>query len=223
LEQAETSFHQDLNGDGTIGVPAGSGTVIESFGSTSLVQSGANYFMNPVAGGSGPELMYSGAPVTSGQFGAWTPIGAEQISGGYEVAFKNTSTGQFVIWNTDSAGNQTSSAGPYTSTNTTLEQAETSFHQDLNGDGTIGVRSAVVPTAQNNVTSGSPHDAFIFRPNLGAAAVDTQVTPGVDFDSSIPTGVSAIPSGVHELPHVLPDASHTELHAIDLLHSFIIS
>ena len=35
LEALETSFHQDLNGDGVIGVPT---TVIESFGSTSLVE-----------------------------------------------------------------------------------------------------------------------------------------------------------------------------------------
>jgi hypothetical protein len=44
--------------------------------------------MNPVAGGSGPELEYSGAPVTSGEFGAWTPIGAEATSTVYELARK---------------------------------------------------------------------------------------------------------------------------------------
>ena len=80
LESVETSFHQDLNGDGTIGVPAGGGgtsTTIESFGSTSLVLSGGHYFMNPVSSGTGPELSYQGAPVTQGEFGAWTPLGAE--------------------------------------------------------------------------------------------------------------------------------------------------
>src|SRR6185437_6428848 len=39
-------------------------TTIESYGSTALVQSGSNYFMNPVAGGTGPELKSSGAAVT---------------------------------------------------------------------------------------------------------------------------------------------------------------
>src|SRR5438477_9072 len=61
-------------------------TVIESFGSTSLVQVGSNYFLNPVAGGTGPELKYGGSPVTVGEYGAWTFIGAEPIAGGYEVA-----------------------------------------------------------------------------------------------------------------------------------------
>ena len=36
--------------------------VIEAAGSTSLVQVGNDYFFNPVAGGTGPELKYSGAP-----------------------------------------------------------------------------------------------------------------------------------------------------------------
>ena len=44
-------------------------TVIEALGSTSLVQAGSNYFLNPVAGGTGPELKYNGAPVVAGQIG----------------------------------------------------------------------------------------------------------------------------------------------------------
>jgi serralysin len=41
---------------------------------TALVQVGSNYFMNPVAGGTGPELKYQGSPVVAQ---AWLPIGAE--------------------------------------------------------------------------------------------------------------------------------------------------
>src|SRR5581483_7091252 len=36
-------------------------TVIESFGSTALVQVGSNFFLNPASGGTGPELKLSGA------------------------------------------------------------------------------------------------------------------------------------------------------------------
>src|SRR3974377_2113343 len=75
-EGTETPVHEDLNAYAVIGVPPTT-TTIESYGSTALVQSGSNYFMNPVAGGSGPELERSGAPFTSGEFGARTPIGAE--------------------------------------------------------------------------------------------------------------------------------------------------
>jgi len=98
LESFETSFHQDLNGDGVIGVPAVSGTVIEAFGSTSLVQVGTNFYLNGNSSGSGPELKYGGAAFVAGQAGAWTPIGAEQTATGYEVAWKVAGADQYSVW-----------------------------------------------------------------------------------------------------------------------------
>ncbi|MBR0843847.1 hypothetical protein JQ607_26935, partial [Bradyrhizobium liaoningense] len=143
LESLETSFHQDLNGDGTIGIPT---AVVEALGTTSLVQAGSNYFLKPVAGGTGPSLKLNGTEVVSGQFGAWTPIGAEQTASGYEVAWKYTGADQYLVWVTDSNGNYTSSiiGTAVLGSNGTLESLETSFHQDLNGDGTIGIPTAVV-------------------------------------------------------------------------------
>src|SRR5579859_3856125 len=74
-------------------------TVIESVGSTSLVEVGNNFFLNPVSGGSGPQLEYQGTPVVAGQFGNWTPVGAEQVSGGgYEVAWRAPGTDEFTLW-----------------------------------------------------------------------------------------------------------------------------
>src|ERR1700736_553753 len=66
-------------------------TVIEAFGSTSLVDvgtnfGGGNFFLDSISSGSGPELKYAGTAVVAGQFGAWAPIGAEQTAGGYDVA-----------------------------------------------------------------------------------------------------------------------------------------
>ncbi|MET4331876.1 serralysin, partial [Bradyrhizobium sp. i1.15.2] len=132
LEQAESRFHQDLNGDGVIGIPT---TSIEAFGSTSLVQVGSNFYMNPVAGGSGPALKYAGSPVVAGQSGGWTPIAVEQTSSGYEVAWQYPGSDQFTIWTTDSSGNFATNTGQVSGTSATLEQAESRFHQDLNGDG----------------------------------------------------------------------------------------
>ncbi|MGY8667170.1 hypothetical protein Q3C01_33105, partial [Bradyrhizobium sp. UFLA05-109] len=134
----ETIFHQDLNGDGTIGLV---GTTIEALGATSLVQVGANYDLEPVGSNSGPVLKFGGPALTAGQFGSyWTILGAEAVSGGYDVAWKNTATGLDNIWSTDSAGNYVtdllSSASPNSGS---LESFETIFHQDLNGDGTIGL------------------------------------------------------------------------------------
>ena len=86
LKALEPSFQQDLNDDGVTGLT--STTVIEALGSTKLVQGDSNYFLFPIGGSSGPPLRFGGAAVTVGQFGAWTPIGAEQTASGYEIAWK---------------------------------------------------------------------------------------------------------------------------------------
>jgi Tryptophan-rich Synechocystis species C-terminal domain/Putative esterase len=147
LDSMEASFHQDLNGDGVIGSPASSTpTVIESSGSTSLTEIGTNFYLYN-SSGAGPSLKYQGADFTAGQFGQWTPIGAEQTASGYEVALKVTGADQYTVWNTDSNGNYVSNAlGAVPGTNNALEQIETSFHQDLNGDGAIGPPAASPPT-----------------------------------------------------------------------------
>jgi 20S proteasome alpha/beta subunit len=144
LESLESSFHQDLNGDGVIGLPANTG-LIESSGSTSLVGVGNNYYFYSNSTGTGPELKYGGAAVVTGQAAPWTPIGVEQTSTGYDVAWKNTSTNQGSIWSTDSSGNFLSYlTGAVSGTSIALEFMENTFHQDLNGDGTIGIPSSTV-------------------------------------------------------------------------------
>jgi aryl-phospho-beta-D-glucosidase BglC (GH1 family) len=141
LESLETSFHQDLNGDGMVGLPANT-TLIESLGSTSLVEVGNNFYLDSNTGGSGSELKSGGVAVGAGQFGGWVPIGAEQMATGYEVAW--TGGGQYSVWNTDSDGNKISSIGAFSATSIALESLETSFHQDLNGDGVIGPPPTVI-------------------------------------------------------------------------------
>ncbi len=168
----ETSFHQDLNGDGVIGV---STTVIEAFGSTSLVQVGNNYFFDPVAGGTGPELKYNGSPVVVGQFDPYVPVGVEQTASGFEVAFKNAGANQFSIWNTDSNGNFLSYA-VYSGTSTALETLETSFHQELNGAPTLAISNAALTVAAG-----------------GSVPLGVQVTP-VDADDTVSVTISGLTS-----------------------------
>ena len=115
------------------------GTTIELAGSTSLVEIGSNFYLNS---GAGPELKYGGAAVVAGPTG-WLPLGAEQTATGYEVAWKVIGVDQYTVWNTDSSGNYVSNAiGAVSGTSAALESLETSFHQDLNGDGVIGVPAA---------------------------------------------------------------------------------
>ena len=131
LQQFEPFFHQDLNGDGVI--------PIEAVGATKLVQSGNNFVLDPMASLGGPVLKYSGANVTVGQFGNYTPIAAEQTASGYEVAWKNGALDDYIVWNTDNNGNWLSNIGALTGSSVALQSFEPSFQQDLNLDGVIGV------------------------------------------------------------------------------------
>jgi serralysin len=193
LQSLESSFHQDLNGDGTIGAEA---RTIESFGGTALVQVADRYALGSA---SGPQVGYGGAAVTVGQFGAWTAIGAEAISGGYEVAWRLGSSDQYTVWNTDSSGNMVSMpTGVVSGESFALQSLESSFHQDLNGDGTIGPvttpiesfgSTAIAQVADSYVLSsvgGSPGPLLKFG--------GTAVTAG-QFGAWAPIGAEATADG----------------------------
>ncbi len=105
----------------------------------SLLTDSTNYYLEP-NGGTAVKLSYNGAPVTVGQFGAWTPIAAQQTATGYEVALEEVGANLYGVWDTDASGNFVS--GPISNvsgTSAALESIEFSFNDDLNGDGTIGV------------------------------------------------------------------------------------
>jgi hypothetical protein len=161
LEGLEPSFQQDLNGDGTIGVPGGgapgpSGTVIESFGATSLTQVGTQFYLYDIHG-VGPSLKYAGSAVISTNYGSWAPIGAEATSTGYEVAWKLAGTDQYTIWSTDSNGNYTGNPiGTVSGSASALEALEPSFQQDLNRDGVVGVPHSAQPGDTDLVWNGQP-------------------------------------------------------------------
>ena len=138
MTSLESSFQQDINGDGTVSGLVSN--VIEAAGSTQLTQVGNNYYL--YNGGAGPSIKYAGTAITQGQFGAWTPIGAEQTATGYNVVLKFGSTDQYLVWTTNSNGNYISNTAPVSGSSSSLIALESSFQQDLNGDGTIGSGSA---------------------------------------------------------------------------------
>jgi serralysin len=142
VESLEINFGQDLNGDGMIGPPS---SLIQRDGSTSLLEIAGNYYV--YVGGSGPELKYGGAPLMVGEFGAIAPIGAVQTANGYDIAWKIPGTSELTFWAADSNGNYTSNITGLVSGNSfAVESLETTFGQDLNGDGTIGVTASLIKT-----------------------------------------------------------------------------
>ena len=160
-------------------------TTIEAFGSTSLVQIGNNYFLQP-NGGTAVEVSNGGSPVVVGQFGQWAPIAAEQTASGYQVVWKQTGADQYLAWNTDSSGNCVSGAlNPTSGTSAALQSMETTFQQDLNGDGYTGLVLNGSPGGQT-LTAGSSPTTLIGGPNdilNGGAAVDNFVFK-TDFGSN---------------------------------------
>lgn len=193
LQSLERSFQQDLNGDGTVGLPSGT-TLIEAAGSTSLTQVGNNYFINPVAGGAGHNLMYNRSAVNPGQFGTATPIAAEQTATGYEVAWKVVGTTNYGVWYADSNGNYLSNIGLVSATSSKLESLETSFHQDLNGDGTIGVPAASPAAAsallQEHFAVQNDALADLMRSGL-TNSIQSQHVPNVEVDANDAAGYLA--------------------------------
>jgi serralysin len=184
--------------------------VIEAFGSTELVQVGNNYFLDSISTGSGPELKYNGASVLAGQFGGWTPIGAEQTATGYEVAWKVAGVDQYSIWSTDSNGNYISNLiGGVSGTSTSFESFEPSFHQDLNGDGVIGVPAATSGIPSSPVTQAAPvtvanNDTFAFRSDLGAGVVpNAGSAETIELDGHSPLTSNQLTALLHD-PHSGP-------------------
>ena len=152
LKTLEPTLQQDLNGDGLIGVPAAVTATIEALGSTRLVSSGGNYHLESIATGTGPTLKYAGSAVIAANWGTWSVIGAEQVSGGsYDVVWKDSAGGQYSVWSTDSNGNfltTLGSAPQMLGTDPSLMTLEPTLQQDLNGDGTIGVAATVSTTIE---------------------------------------------------------------------------
>jgi hypothetical protein len=219
LESIETSFHQDLNGDGVIGLPPPVTTVIESAGITSLTEVGSLFYLYN-SGGTGPSLKYAGADIVAGN-SVWVPIGAEQTASGYEVAWKATGADQYTVWNTDSSGNFVSAAiGVVSGSSTVLQSLESSFKQDLNGDGVLGVAGTVLDghsggqtlTASGGTTSliGGPNDilnggtgadTFVFPASFGSNTVNN-FTPGTDalqFSQSMFASVAVVLSDAQQV------------------------
>src|SRR5262245_47662144 len=149
FQSLETVFQQDLNTDGTTGVKT---MPIETWGATRLDQVANEFYLHD-SGGNGPALKYAGADIVAGQFGAWTPLGAEKVGGGYQVVWKNGSADQYIVWNVEGNGNYAGNAtGVVSGTDKTLQNLETLFHQDLNGDSKFPV--IITPI------DGQPDDYF---------------------------------------------------------------
>lgn len=132
-------------------------TDTNSFGSTSLVELGNNFFLYVAGTSTGPELSYGGSAVVAGEFGDWTPIAAVQTASGYDVAWKSPSTNEYGVWTTDSGGNFNGQPlGGVPGNSPALETLELTFNQDLNRDGYIDSPTTVINATGDIVITVNP-------------------------------------------------------------------
>ncbi|MCA0304187.1 MAG: hypothetical protein LCH95_17410 [Proteobacteria bacterium] len=159
LQSAETTFQQDLNHDGTVGLVT---TTVETAGGTTLARVADRFFLYAAGTTSGPSLVYSGAAVTAGAFGGWTPIGVEATGTGYTVAWKNAGADQYSLWTLDGSGAYVANAaGVVAASSLALQSREAGFGQDLNGDGTIGIVPTGTVESAGGTTLARVGDAYV--------------------------------------------------------------
>ena len=135
-----------------------------------------------------------------GEFGKWTPIGAVRTASGYDVAWKNTGTGQYTVWSTDSNGNykRNLTSGAVSRTSYALESLEASFRQDLNSDGVIGLTTRKVIQIDGSTSLTEVANQYYLYGSSGSGPAlrynGANVITG-EFGSWTPIGAIQIASG----------------------------
>ena len=183
IQSLEPGFNQNLNGVG--GITARS--VIESFGSTTLATIANVFMLSPTGSSLGPQIRQSGALVTVGQFGAYTPIAAEASGGGYQVAWKNGAADEYIVWNLDGGGNWLSQGPVLSGTSPELKAFENTFNQDLNLNGVVGAITSMVSSDESTdeigpVSSGRLNFALFTSHMASAFATPAGQGAGVVAD-----------------------------------------
>ena len=151
LESLETSFHQDLNGDGVIGVGDGD----RGDGSTGLVEVGNNYFLNN-SSGSGPSLKYLGRTMWRVSLVCGRRLARNRRPAGMRWPGRSRAPISTECGTPTATATKSHKLDILSGHNVALESLETSFHQDLNGDGVIGVPGSFASAAALNSGSNNP-------------------------------------------------------------------
>ena len=194
--------------------------ILQTDGSTSLAQGGNHYLL--ISGSTESGLMYSGAPVTAGQFGSISPIGAVQTANGYDIAWKVPGNNEFTFWSTDINGNYTSNLSGLVSGNSfAVEQFETVFGQDLNGDGTVGVTSSLIQTAGSTSLLAIADNYYIYTHGSGPELNygGAPVVAG-EFGNINPIGAIATSNG-YEIVWQIPGTTEFTFWTVDTNGNYV--
>ena len=196
-------------------------TDTNAYGSVDLAQVGNNYFLYAHGTTTGPELNYNGAPVTVGEFGNWTPLGAALTSAGYDVAWYVPGANQYTVWQIDSSGKFLSSLGLVAGNNNAFESYEMVLNQDLNGDGTIGVTDT---NALGSTTLSEVANHYAISSGGGSVTLQyngAPVTAG-EFGGWMPFGAALTATG-YDVAWEVPGANQYTVWQTDSSGQFLSS
>jgi serralysin len=112
---------------------------------------------------------------------------------------------------------------------TALQSIETTFHQDLNGDGITGIPPAATSPVATNQAAATPAtgsgtvnaiaagggDQFVFAPNFGNVTITNDTAlKGIDFSHAVFANINALLTAAHDDGHgnvIITDATHDTL------------
>ena len=175
---AESKLNADLTGDGSIGLPFTPGAF--TLGSVNLGTTSLGYALRL---GSAPpiQITFSGQfASTSNPGDSWTAIAAAAFGSGFELFWRNTTSGQFGRWILDASGSR-SSAGLLNSAE--ILAAESKLNADLTGDGSIGLPSPQAPSPWARSISAQPPSVTPF----GLAPLHPSRSPSLASSPPPPT------------------------------------
>ncbi|SEP23731.1 Leishmanolysin [Rhodospirillales bacterium URHD0017] len=161
LQSYESVVGRDLNSDGQVGPIV---SAIENTGNTTLTKAADSYFIN--WGGSNIQVLYGGAYAGSNQFPNWSAVGAEQTVGSYMVAWRNSASGNYTVWNLDGSGNYLWNSSEYGVGSAPFQAIETAFGQDFNGGGVSG-KTAIEGSGSTALYSASGYLQMVRGPYTG--------------------------------------------------------
>ena len=199
LENFETTFHQDLNGDGTIGVPAGTSPAAQ------LAQAAQTSF-------DGQTLTLDTPSTFSGELAGFGGDGALASSDQVDLRGFNFDT---LHSSFDAAsGTLSLSSGSSTASVQFLGQyLQDSFHFADDGNGGTLVVAATQAAATTVVSSFAAHDTFVFAPNFGNLTLPgfTPATDSLQFSKTVFSDVATLLAATHDDGSgnaVITDAAH---------------
>ena len=128
-----------------------SGTVVESFGNTSLLYNSAGYYLGSLS----VPLTYGGTHISPTSFAGYSVLAVERVGGEYQALWKTP--GGHWIQRVGLNGAHKSFGGTFGATQ--LKNHEETFAQDFNGDGVIGAMPVITTQPELNlvIVGGTAH------------------------------------------------------------------